>query len=50
MGIIRAAVQTVTGALGDQWKEVVEPEGMGDQTVFVKGVVKKTAADGAARM
>ena len=41
MGIIRAAVQTVTGALGDQWKEVVEPEGMGDQTVFVKGVVKK---------
>ena len=42
MGIIKAAIQTVTGAISDQWKEVVEPEAMGSQTVFVKGVVKKS--------
>ena len=46
MGIIRAAIQTVTGSLADQWQEVVEPEGMGEQTVFTKGVVKKSGGKG----
>ncbi len=40
MGIIRAAVSSVTGALSDQFLETVEPESMGEQTVFVRGVVK----------
>ena len=40
MGIIKAAVQSVTGALGDQFLETIEPENMGEQTVFVKGVLK----------
>ncbi|MDO5425822.1 MAG: SPFH domain-containing protein [Eubacteriales bacterium] len=38
MGIIKAAVNSVKGALGDQWLKAVEPKGMGDRTVFVKGV------------
>ncbi len=46
MGIIRAAAQAVTGTLSDQWKEVVEPLNMDDQTVFVKGVVRKTGGSG----
>ena len=46
MGIIRAAIQTVTGSLSDQWQEIVEPEGMGEQTVFIKGVVKKSGGKG----
>ena len=46
MGIIRAAIQTVTGSLSDQWQEIVEPEGMGEQTVFTKGVVKKSGGKG----
>ncbi|MDD2959185.1 MAG: SPFH domain-containing protein [Lachnospiraceae bacterium] len=42
MGIIRAAVQTVTGALGDQWEEVIEPDDMGGETVFTSGIPKKS--------
>lgn len=38
MGIIKAAVSAVSGALADQWLEVIEPGNMGDQTVFVSGV------------
>lgn len=42
MGIIKAAVSAVGGALADQWQEVIEPDDMGAQTVFTKGVqVKK---------
>ncbi len=40
MGIIRAAVSSVTGAVNDQFLESVEPLNMGDQTVFTKGVIK----------
>ena len=49
MGIIRAAFQTLTGAVRDQWNEVVEPEGMGEQTVFVKGTVKKSGGGRGTR-
>ncbi len=38
MGIIKAAVSAVSGALADQWLEVIEPGDMGDRTVFAKGV------------
>lgn len=38
MGIIRAAAEAVSGALADQWLEVMEPANMGDQTVFAGGV------------
>ncbi len=43
MGIIRAAAHAVGGGLADQWLEVIEPENMGEQTVFSAGVVKDTA-------
>ncbi|MDY3073010.1 MAG: SPFH domain-containing protein [Eubacteriales bacterium] len=38
MGIIKAAIGAVSGALADQWLEVIEPDNMGDQTVMTKGV------------
>lgn len=38
MGIVKAAVSAVGGALADQWLEVIEPGSMGDQTVFTRGV------------
>lgn len=38
MGIIKAAINTVKGALADQWLEVIEADDMGDDTVFCEGV------------
>lgn len=38
MGIIKAITSAVGGALADQWLEAIEPDDMGDQTVFVRGV------------
>lgn len=38
MGIIKAVTTAVGGALADQWLEVIEPEDMGDKTVFACGV------------
>lgn len=38
MGIIRAAMEAVSGGLADQWLEVYEPDDMGDRTVFTRGV------------
>ncbi len=38
MGIVKAAVTAMRGALADQWLEVMEPGNMGDQTVFASGV------------
>ncbi len=49
MGIVRVAIRSVTGSIADSWKEVVEPDGMGDQTVFVKGVVKKANGGRASK-
>lgn len=39
MGIIRAFSQAVSGGLADTWKEVIEADNMGGQTVFTKGVL-----------
>ena len=38
MGIIKATLNAVGGALGDQWLEVLEADSMGDTTLFTKGV------------
>ena len=38
MGIIKATLNSIGGALGDQWLEVIEADNMGDTTVFTKGV------------
>lgn len=39
MGIIKAAVEAVKGGLADQWLEIVEPNDMGEHTVFTNGVL-----------
>ena len=38
MGIIKAVTSAVGGALADQWLEAIEPDDMGDRTVFARGV------------
>ncbi len=38
MGIIRAAVKSVSSGLADQWLEVIEPDNMGAQTLLTEGV------------
>lgn len=38
MGIIKAIGQAIKGGLGDQWLEVIEPDNMGEQTVFCRGI------------
>ena len=38
MGIIKAVTSAVSGALADQWLEVIEADNMSDQTVFTRGV------------
>lgn len=42
MGIIKAAVDTVSGAFADQWLEVIEPDNMSGSTVFTRGVQVQT--------
>ena len=37
MGIIRAAINAVTGGLADSWLEVIEPSPMGNNDVLVPG-------------
>ena len=39
MGIIRAVGQAISGGLADQWLEVIEPDDMGDHTVFTSGAL-----------
>ena len=38
MGIIKAIGQAIKGGFADQWLEVIEPDNMGDQTVFCRGI------------
>ncbi len=38
MGIIRAAINSVTGALADTWGEIIEPAPMGESMCIVPGV------------
>ena len=37
MGLIKAAGTAVTGALADQWQEIIEASDMGETTVFTSG-------------
>lgn len=41
MGIIKAVAGAIGGNLADQWLEVIEPDNMGDQTVFTRGVMTR---------
>lgn len=38
MGIIKAAVSSVKGALADSWEEVIEPDNMTSETLICRGV------------
>lgn len=38
MGLIKAISSAIGGSLADQWLEVIEPNDMGDNTVFTSGV------------
>ena len=40
MGLIRKAMQSLTGAANDQFLEAVEPGDMGEKTVFTKGIIR----------
>lgn len=42
MGIIKAAIGAVGGALGDQWLDAYEAANMGDTTVFTKGTLVRS--------
>ena len=35
MGLISAAVSSVSGVLSDSWKEVIEPDDMSDSSLIV---------------
>lgn len=39
MGIIKAVLSAAGGALADQWLEVIEPNDMGEHTVFTHGIM-----------
>ncbi|MDO5559212.1 MAG: SPFH domain-containing protein [Oscillospiraceae bacterium] len=39
MGLIKAAVSSVSGNLADQWLEVLEPDNMSETTVLTSGVL-----------
>ncbi len=40
MGIIKAAIGAIGGALADTWLEAIQPADMGNNTVLVPGIVK----------
>lgn len=39
MGIIKAVKQAIGGGFADTWQEVIEPDNIGDQTVYASGVL-----------
>lgn len=45
MGLITAAVSSVSGVLSDSWKEVIEPDNMNDSTLLVKGAAIKKGSN-----
>lgn len=50
MGLIKALGSAIGGSLADQWLEVIEPNDMGDNTVFTTGVkVRKDDKRGSNR-
>lgn len=50
MGLIKAISSAIGGSLADSWLEVIEPDDMGDNTVFTSGVmVRKDDRRGSNR-
>lgn len=50
MGLIKAIGSAIGGSLADSWLEVIEPDDMGDNTVFTSGVtVRKDDRRGSNR-
>ena len=50
MGLIKALSSAIGGSLADQWLEVIEPDNMGEGTVFTSGVkVRKDDRRGSNR-
>ena len=45
MGIIKAVKQAIGGGFADTWQEVIEPDNIGDQTVYAKGGAGKQGAE-----
>lgn len=45
MGLIKAAVSSVSGVLSDSWKEIVEPDDMTGEVLAVKGVSVKRGSN-----
>lgn len=45
MGLITAAVSSVSGTLADSWKDVIEPDDMTDGTLLVRGVAIKKGSN-----
>lgn len=41
MGIIKAFTSAVAGGFADTWEEVIEPQNIGDQTVYARGVLTR---------
>ena len=39
MGIIKAAIQSATSTLADQWLDIIEPDTMDNTTLMCKGVL-----------
>jgi len=50
MGLIKALSSAIGGSLADQWLEIIEPDNMGEGTVFTSGVkVRKDDRRGSNR-
>lgn len=45
MGLIKAAVSSVTGVFGDSWKEVIEPGNMTADTLLAAGIAAKKGSN-----
>lgn len=45
MGLIKAAISSVSGVFGDSWKEVIEPGDMTSETLLARGVAAKKGSN-----
>ena len=45
MGLIKAAISSVSGVFGDSWKEVIEPGDMTAETLLARGVAAKKGSN-----
>ncbi|MDR0946866.1 MAG: SPFH domain-containing protein [Ruminococcus sp.] len=47
MGLIKAAIDSISSSLADSWLEVIEPDNMDDRTLMVRGISQRTSNKGA---